>query len=378
VPHISELNLASIINIIAIGQALILAAIYISRGNRARGSSLFLVSLLLIFSFDLFHDMLIHTRLFYSFPGLIGFGSAFTYIKGPLILFYVLFYLNPDTRLKPVHILHLLPFLIKHLEMWPIYSQSKTEKIAFLDSYYQSLDLGQVMTPELVSWYGLLWHLHPLIYLLASLWLIRNKILNPDIPKARERHQTQQLLIIILVYLVIWLFNVSTYYLSGSLPWLHQYYWEFATTASSIAILALAYKGLKEAPPHLAGIRSSSHKTTQLPEPLLVQLENELTTHKAYLNPNLSLPMLADSLSTSTHHLSSALNNHLSTTFSDHINQYRVEEAKRLITSTESARYTLEAIAASAGFNSTASFYRAFRKFTNQTPSEFRKSHLNS
>lgn len=368
------MNLASVINIIAIGQALVLATIYLSRGKSARHSSLFLVLLLLIFSFDLFHDMLIHTRLFYSFPTLLGFGSAFTYLKGPLILFYVLFYLNPDSRIKPLHALHLLPFLVKHVEKWPTYSQTHEEKIAFLDSYYQSLDLGQVMTPELVSWYGVIWHLHPFIYLMVSIWYIKKKLRGTFYSRSKEQQQANRLMLIISVYLLIWLLNVISYYLSGSLSWIHQYYWEFATTTNSLAILALAYTGLKDAPPHLAGIRNQQRKASQPHEPLLQQLEQELLTNKAYLNPGLSLPMLASSLSTSTHHLSSALNNHLSTNFADHINQYRVEEAKRLISSPESMRYTLEAIAAAAGFNSAASFYRAFRKFTNQTPSEFKKA----
>ncbi|MCE7992142.1 MAG: AraC family transcriptional regulator [Roseivirga sp.] len=367
------MNLASVINIIAIGQALVLAAIYINRGKLAGRSSPFLIVLLFIFSFDLFHDMLIHTRLFYSFPFLLGLGSAFTYVKGPLILFYVIFYLKPESKLKPVHLLHLLPFVIKQLEMWPTYSQTTAEKTAFLDSYYQSLDLGQVMTPDLVSWYGVMWHLHPFIYLVISIAIIRKQLSNQSSLRQKDQKQTKRLLIIICIYLTIWLFNVTTYYLSGSLPWLHQYYWEFATTASSLAILALAYTNLKDAPPHLAGLKSQPAKTVRPPEPLLQQLKEELITNKAFLNPNLSLPMLAKALSTSTHHLSSALNHELNTNFPDHINRYRVEEAKRLISSAESARYTLEAIAEAAGFNSTASFYRAFRKFTGQTPNQFKK-----
>lgn len=371
--HSAKLNLASVINIIAIGQALVLAAIYINRGKLAASSSAFLVILLCIFSFDLFHDMLIHTRLFYSFPFLLGLGSAFTYLKGPLILFYVIFYIKPESKFKPIHLLHLLPFVIKHLEMWPTYSQTTGEKTAFLDSYYQSLDLGQVMTPELVSWYGVMWHLHPFIYLLVSIAIIRKQLRNQPSLRPKEQKQTKRLLIIICIYLIIWLFNVTTYYLSGSLPWLHQYYWEFATTTSSFAILALAYTNLKDAPPHLAGLKNQPAKTAYPHEPLLQQLKEELITNKAYLNPNLSLPMLADALFTSTHHLSAALNNHLNTNFPDHINHYRVAEAKRLISSSESNRYTLEAIAEASGFNSTASFYRAFRKFAGQTPNQFKK-----
>lgn len=367
-------NLPAIINIVAIGQALILAAIYLARGKSIGTSGKFLIPLLLIFSFDLFHDMLVHTRLFYSFPHLLGTGSAFTYLKGPLIFFYVTAFLRPNQTYRPIQLLHLVPFVFKHFENWALYSQSRAEKIFFLDEYYQLLDSGGVMGPDLVSLYSILWHFHPLIYLALSLVLIRKQLRDP-LPK-KVLTPIRRVYMIIWIYLAIWIFNVSTYYLSGSVSWIHGYYWEFATSLNSLAILTLAYVGLKDAPPSLT---KSGNKAVQKQSsavfPLSEKLEHELRDKKAYLDTELSLPILAERLSTTTHQLSELLNQHLHTTFFDYINQFRVEEAKRLIISPESDRYTLEAIAKSSGFNSAASFYRAFKKFTDTTPKQFKKDH---
>ncbi|MEM8895131.1 MAG: AraC family transcriptional regulator, partial [Bacteroidota bacterium] len=59
--------------------------------------------------------------------------------------------------------------------------------------------------------------------------------------------------------------------------------------------------------------------------------------------------------------------------FSDFINKYRVEDAKKLLSSGRSKQVTILAISLEAGFNSKTAFYNTFKKFTGQTPTEFIK-----
>ncbi len=54
------------------------------------------------------------------------------------------------------------------------------------------------------------------------------------------------------------------------------------------------------------------------------------------------------------------------------MNKYRVENAKKLILSDTSQKYTLEHIAEKTGFGSIASFLRVFKKFEGITPGKFR------
>jgi AraC-like DNA-binding protein len=58
--------------------------------------------------------------------------------------------------------------------------------------------------------------------------------------------------------------------------------------------------------------------------------------------------------------------------FYDWIAQYRVEEAKRLMTDPKTSQFTVEQIAEEVGYNSKSAFNKAFKKFAGQTPSEFR------
>jgi AraC-like DNA-binding protein len=98
-----------------------------------------------------------------------------------------------------------------------------------------------------------------------------------------------------------------------------------------------------------------------------------LMEHDAvYRDQALSLESLAAQLDILPKHLSQIVNEHLQMSFRDFVNGYRVEEAKRLLF--ENPQRTVLSIAHQVGFNTNDAFYRAFKKQTGTTPSEYRKS----
>jgi AraC-like DNA-binding protein/uncharacterized membrane protein len=94
---------------------------------------------------------------------------------------------------------------------------------------------------------------------------------------------------------------------------------------------------------------------------------------RPFLEPELSLPDLAELLRMPRNRLSQLLNEFLGQNFFDFINAYRVEEAKRLLQGA-SASVSILDITYDAGFNSKATFNAAFKKSMGMTPSEFRLS----
>lgn len=90
-----------------------------------------------------------------------------------------------------------------------------------------------------------------------------------------------------------------------------------------------------------------------------------------YLNPNLSLDEVADNLEISNSYLSQIINNR-NIKFNDYVNSIRVEKAKEMLNDESFKNYTITSIGLEAGFNSNASFYRAFKKHTNLSPTDFR------
>jgi AraC-like DNA-binding protein len=96
------------------------------------------------------------------------------------------------------------------------------------------------------------------------------------------------------------------------------------------------------------------------------KLERIMIDKSLYKNPNLSLQDLSLELNISSHQLSQFLNNNLGKNFTSFINEFRINEACKIITSND--KLTLESIGYDVGFNSKSTFFAAFKKHTGTTP----------
>jgi AraC-like DNA-binding protein len=113
-------------------------------------------------------------------------------------------------------------------------------------------------------------------------------------------------------------------------------------------------------------------------ESMKTQLMNLMETEKCFLNPDLELPSLAAKLNLTPHELSYLLNKGMGSNFFEFVNQYRVEEAKKLLLSAEHKHLNILGIAYEAGFNSKTTFNATFKKVTGVTPSNFKKNSSNN
>jgi AraC-like DNA-binding protein len=73
--------------------------------------------------------------------------------------------------------------------------------------------------------------------------------------------------------------------------------------------------------------------------------------------------------------LSQTINEQLRQSFSEFLNSYRIEEAKRRLRDPAFKHLSILGIAEDVGFNSKSSFNAVFKKHTNLTPSEFRNQY---
>ncbi len=106
---------------------------------------------------------------------------------------------------------------------------------------------------------------------------------------------------------------------------------------------------------------------------VLQKLTRLMDDEKVYLRSDLSLPRLAEQLGTSPHHLSQLLNDRLQQSFFDLLADYRIREAKALLTDPGTANLKIDEIAERVGYNSTSAFHTAFKRLTGQTPAQFRQ-----
>lgn len=152
-----------------------------------------------------------------------------------------------------------------------------------------------------------------------------------------------------------------------------------AAVASVVVLASLIYgAGLLVALPQGLLARApwpgKKYERSKIPEAMadreLAQLRLLMVEDKPWLEEDLKLESLANRLGVSRHHLSQLMNQHLETSFHDFVSAYRVEESKRLLLEVGGRRSILD-IGFEAGFGSSATFYRAFKKHVGVTPRDF-------
>ncbi len=148
------------------------------------------------------------------------------------------------------------------------------------------------------------------------------------------------------------------------------------SVAMTLFIYAIGYLGYKNEFDKEKKSVSKKYQNSALSIKEMKAISNSLIekmdSEQLYLQRDLNLEKLAESVNTSKHNLSQVLNNEVGKKFSDFINEYRIKEAKNLILN-RSEELSISGIAREAGFNNKTSFNTAFKKFTGLTPSQYLK-----
>ncbi|MBP7602454.1 MAG: AraC family transcriptional regulator [Spirochaetes bacterium] len=111
-------------------------------------------------------------------------------------------------------------------------------------------------------------------------------------------------------------------------------------------------------------------------ERILARLREIMEVEKAFADEELSLKDLAGDLGISPHQLSQILNERIRKNFSTFVNEYRIDEAKKLLV--EEPDRSILSVGIAAGFNSNTTFITAFSKHVGVSPGQYRKHNLNS
>lgn len=97
-----------------------------------------------------------------------------------------------------------------------------------------------------------------------------------------------------------------------------------------------------------------------------------LNDKNVYLNPELSLQHLALIAGSNRSYVSKVINEEFGVNFFDLINEKRVEYAKLQLSDSKNNNYSLNFIGQLCGFKCDRTMYRAFIKFTGESPSKYR------
>lgn len=110
------------------------------------------------------------------------------------------------------------------------------------------------------------------------------------------------------------------------------------------------------------------HKKEQQ-KSIIKEMDILFVQDEVYKQPSIILDDVARTLAIPSYQLSQIINDNLGVNFNTYVNQFRIEAAKKLLSS--NPKYTIEGIGQECGFKSKSSFYAAFKAATGTTPSKY-------
>jgi AraC-like DNA-binding protein len=406
-----SIHLLSVLLLIGSAQYLFLAStlFFIHKGNIR--ANLFLSAVCLVGALALLDGFLYEANYYVRYRNLIGVVWPCYFVYWPLLYFYVRELTSP-TRIvfSRTQYLHFLPALAAVLLFMPFYRMGANEKIADWASLTISLEHLSPSNLNVLYAVPLLFVPQKIVYFLLSYRLLTEY--NSRIKQSfssLEKISLSWLRTVLLFIFVLFFVVASFSFFAASLGIVHEvryffylsiagfgFYFAFkimlqqeifsrieiANQAELIRIdegtVPDAKNSLSERPQESNGAASrGKYQKSQLSEKRAAEIAQRLIdlmdSMKPYLKPDLTLMELAATLSVSPHNLSQVFNCEIQKSFFDFISEYRVGEAKRLLSSPEYGHYSVLGIALDAGFNSKSAFYTAFGKHAGTTPMEFRK-----
>jgi AraC-like DNA-binding protein len=123
----------------------------------------------------------------------------------------------------------------------------------------------------------------------------------------------------------------------------------------------------------LRPIRISRNFFTLKDQSIIDKVESVLRDTKPYRNIGFKRRKLAEMVGAKEHQLSKAINQKYGKSFSELMNDYRIEEAKMLLVEKKDP---VTVISYDTGFSSIASFNRVFKKYTGLSPTAYRQKKM--
>lgn len=207
-----------------------------------------------------------------------------------------------------------------------------------------------------------------LAYLVATGFLLRS-VIKDAYSNAASLHNTGKFWlmvflgnwVIFLAYVVAWAGSVYGLYITGPVSFSFMLYLTIGFNLYGAGFEHMTLSG-----------RPEKRKITEDDATLWIEkLEKAILENDLYKDPNLKLNDLARKINISGHQLSQLLNDNLGKSFSTFINEYRINEACKLIAANN--RLTFEAIGYEVGYNSKSTFYTAFKKIKDTTPAIYKE-----
>ncbi len=320
-----------------------------------------------------------------NYINLEAFRWSIVYLVSASFYLYVLSVCYSNFRLRPKHLLHVIPFVAYNLYlMWGIYFVERPEKIDFIN--------GMNDMPLMQFFYFLFEFLFQ-VYFIASFLAIRKSktvylenYTNPNISELNALFKITILyyalhFIVLIRWLVTFIFGWGKVEIRDWIVCLDGFAFLFCTCWYLFVAL--------NNPEFFRGVNSDLKPITEVVpkqknSPLLVEekskeiefLKDFMLEKEPYLNSSLTIQELSEQVKIPVKDLSTLINLYMDKHFFDFVNEYRIEKAMQILKDPSQNELTVLEILYQVGFNSKSSFNTSFKKYTGKTPTDFRKQTL--
>ena len=341
------------------------------RRNSDRTANGLISGFVFMHSFFLIHLSLYLTNYVYRVPHTQSMSTWLSFLYGPVLYFYYK-RITTGYTFKLKDSLHLIPTLVFFVFFIPIYGMSGAEKLMIMmgkTSLGEHPYINQVTALKFASLviYG---------YLTYTVYYKNAK-------KGKLKNSIQVRLQYILfgihgVYTISYciygllitkgtfggmLFNVQLWAMTSLVLFIGYVAYARPRFLSKLVVV----DSKKDRPKY-----QNSGLTTSLSEELWLQLKQLMEEDRLYRQNNIKLETIANLLGTTRHNASQIINEHSGLNFFELINHYRIEEAKHIM-NTATGKINIIDIAYEVGYNNKVTFNKSFKRFSNLTPSQFRK-----
>jgi len=372
------LNVVNLITIIGAFQGVFFSLVLLGLPKGNLLANRLLALFLLNFSIGMIGISLYSSKWVLQMPHLGLLHAPFNAVTAVPMYLYFLALTKKGFRLRWRHALYFIPFLAILIGFLPFYLLPAAEKTDVLLESYLALPLSwkiSFLFSLLVNLVG---------FVATYILIIRHERVIREVYSSPLNHTL--LWARTFFYAGLATFAVCVFVSLFSINWADP----VSNLCFSVIIYVFGYRALRQpeiftdvsaaALPPAAAIplvhQNVKYEKSGLSEAkaqsLLTALEQLMEKEKPYLDANLNLQQLADSLFIPPHQLSQLLNQFRGESFSDYVNRFRVEYFKQAIANPANRHYSILGIAYESGFNSKAAFNAVFKKITSQTPSEFR------
>ncbi|MHC1733878.1 MAG: helix-turn-helix domain-containing protein [Bacteroidales bacterium] len=320
-----------------------------------------------------------------AYSAITNISWLFLFLHGPALWFYIKSLSDPDFRFKPLYLLHFIPFIFFSVfQYYNFINLTVPEKIVFLENDFFKELISYKITVLAVG-------ASTISYNIWALNLIRRRRDKLMQQYSRiENIDLGWLNTLTIAALVSYSVNVALFTLDLIFHFATYKYLMFLTNIfATVYVLFLGYFGIRQGNIFINSVgvtRKSDVKpaSNEIPSPAVTTddafirtLIRNMEEKQPYLDPEITISRLSELLDVRIDFLSEVLNSRLNQNFFDFINKYRIEEFKIQSILKTNSHLSIMGIAYNCGFNSKASFYRAFRKFEGMSPTDYiERSHI--